>query len=114
MKEELHTIIDLLERSCRRFPENVYLWEKQAESYQATTYREVREQVGYVAAGLMAAGLKKDDRVALLSEGCNDWIYAELGVLYAGGGKCSFEYKVDFRRIGFSDKSFGCAFSDLI
>lgn len=85
MKEELHTIIDLLERSCRRFPENVYLWEKQAESYQATTYREVREQVGYVAAGLMAAGLKKDDRVALLSEGCNDWIYAELGVLYAGG-----------------------------
>lgn len=85
MKEELHTIIDLLERSCREFPENAYLWEKRDGKYQATTYQETKEQVGYVAAGLMAAGLQKADRVALFSEGCNDWVFGELGILYAGG-----------------------------
>lgn len=85
MKEDLHTIIDLLERSCRKFPQHAYLWEKRDGKYQSVTYAETRRQVRNVAAGLMAAGLKKGERVALLSEGCNDWVYAELGILYAGG-----------------------------
>lgn len=85
MKKEIRTIIDLLERSCEKFPENVYLWEKQAGDYRPTTYRKTKEQVEYVAAGLIAAGLRKGDRVALLSEGCNDWVYGEVGILYAGG-----------------------------
>ena len=38
-----------------------------------------------VAGGLMAAGLQRGERVALLSEGCNEWVYSELGILYAGG-----------------------------
>ena len=33
----------------------------------------------------MAAGLERGERVALLSEGCNEWVYGELGILYAGG-----------------------------
>lgn len=85
MKEDLHTIIDLLERSCRKFPQHAYLWEKQDGKYRSVTYMETRQEVRKVAAGLMAAGLEKGERVALLSEGCNDWVYAELGILYAGG-----------------------------
>lgn len=85
MKKEIRTIIDLLERSCEKFPENVYLWEKQAGDYRPTNYRQTKEQVEYVAAGLIAAGLRKGERVALLSEGCNDWVYGEVGILYAGG-----------------------------
>ena len=82
---ELHTILDLLDRSCLKFPENPYLWEKRDGQYQSTTYRETEKNVKLVAAGLLAAGLQKGERVALLSEGCNDWVYAELGILYAGG-----------------------------
>jgi len=85
VKETLHTIIDLLERSCLKFPENAYLWEKREGHYEATTYRETHEQVRRVAAGWMDAGLRKGDRVALLSQGCNDWVFGELGILYAGG-----------------------------
>ena len=33
----------------------------------------------------MAIGIKKGERVALLSEGRRDWVCAELGILYAGG-----------------------------
>ncbi len=82
---ELHTILDLLDRSCLKFPENPYLWEKRDGQYQSTTYRETEKNVKLVAAGLLAAGLQGGERVALLSEGCNDWVYAELGILYAGG-----------------------------
>lgn len=86
MKEVvLHTIIDLLERSSRKFPQHAYLWEKCNGKYRSVTYAETREQVRSVAAGLMASGLEKGERVALLSEGCNSWVYAELGILYAGG-----------------------------
>ena len=36
------------------------------------------------AAGLIASGIKKGDRLALISEGRNDWVVCELGILYAG------------------------------
>lgn len=81
----MNTIIELFERSCAKFPKNAYLWEKRDGKYVSSSYLEVREEVLNVAGGLMAAGLKKDDRIALLSEGCNDWVYSELGMLYVGG-----------------------------
>ena len=51
---ELHTLIDLLERSCLKFPENAYLWEKREGGYRSVTYRQTRREVGDVAAGLLA------------------------------------------------------------
>lgn len=97
----MHTLIDLLERSCLKFPGNAYLWEKKNGHYRATSYMETREEVRYVAAGLMDAGLKKGDRVALLSEGCNDWVFSELGVLYAGGMNVPLSIKLTDRELVF-------------
>ena len=84
-EQKLNTIIDLFERSCRLFPEHPYLWEKREGKYLPATYTAVHEQVLQVAGGLMAAGLERGERVALLGEGCNEWVYGELGILYAGG-----------------------------
>lgn len=84
-ESNLNTIIDLFERSCRKFSSNPYLWEKRGGKYQPTTYAETRKRVIAVAGGLIAAGLQRGERVALLSEGCNEWVYSELGILYAGG-----------------------------
>ena len=36
-------------------------------------------------AGKNVKGLKKGDRVSILSEGRNDWIFSEFAVLFAGG-----------------------------
>lgn len=111
MKEELlHTIIDLLERSCRKFPQNAYLWEKCDGKYQQTTYAETREQVRAVAAGFMVAGLQKGDRVALLSEGCNAWVYGELGVLYAGGVNVPLSIKLTAKELVFRINHSGARF----
>lgn len=81
----MDTIIDLFERSCVKFPDNPYLWEKRKGKYEAITYSQTKSRVKDIAAGLVTIGLKKGDRVALLSEGCSDWVCSELGILYAGG-----------------------------
>ncbi len=111
MKENnLNTIIDLLERSCRKFPDNVYLWEKRDGKYQPATYLEVKQQVMYAAAGLMAAGLEKGDRMALLSEGCNAWVYGELGLLYAGGANVPLSIKLTPKEVVFRVNHSGARF----
>lgn len=111
MREKMvNTIIGLLERSCTRFPNNAYLWEKRNGRYTSVTYTATREEVRQVAAGFMAVGLEKGDRVALLSEGCNDWIFGELGVLYAGGISVPLSIKLTEKelvfRINHSDARF--------
>src|SRR6056297_3108460 len=81
----MKTIIDLFETTVANYPDNVYLWEKKGGKYEGTTYKETREKVYKVAAGLVALGFEKGDRAGLVSEGRNDWIISELGMIYAGG-----------------------------
>ena len=59
-------------------------WRKRTDRYEALTYKETKEQVYKVAAGLLALGIQKGDRVALISESRTDWVISELGVLHAG------------------------------
>lgn len=84
MKERL-TIIDFVEKYTREYASHVFLREKVNNQWTETTYAETREQAHVIGAGLMAIGLQKGERVALLSQGRNLWVTAELGILYAGG-----------------------------
>ena len=78
------TIPQLFEASVERYSANILLWEKREEKYEGTTYRETRDLVREFAAGLLGIGVQKEDRVALIAEGRNDWVISELGILYAG------------------------------
>jgi long-chain acyl-CoA synthetase len=80
----MKTIIELLENSSARYANNPYLLEKKADRYEAITYKETKELTYKVAAGLLALGAKKGDRIALLSESRTDWVISELGVLHTG------------------------------
>jgi long-chain acyl-CoA synthetase len=80
----MKTIIELLEYSAQKYGNNPYLLEKKTDRYEAITYKETKEQAYRVGAGLMALGIKKGDRVALLSESRTDWVISELGILHAG------------------------------
>lgn len=77
-------IPQLLEESVKKYSRNVYLWEKKEDSYEPLTYSEVKDLVYNFGAGLMKIGVKKGDRIALLSEGRNEWIIGELGILCIG------------------------------
>jgi long-chain acyl-CoA synthetase len=80
----MKTIVELLEVSARKYANNPYLLEKKSDKYEAITYKETKEQAYRVAAGLLALGIKKGDRIALLSEARTDWVISELGVLNTG------------------------------
>jgi len=80
----MKTIIQFFEDSVKRYENNPYLWEKRIDKFEAASFNEIREQVHQFASGLLNYGIKKGDRIALLSEGRNDWLVSELGILYAG------------------------------
>ena len=85
----------LFEKSVERFAGRVMLLEKRGSSYEGITYAEVRTLVRRFAAGLLSLGLRKGDRVALISEGRNDWVMAELGILYCGAVNVPVSIKID-------------------
>jgi len=91
----MKTIIELFETSVAKFPNNIYLWEKQNGKYEGTTYSQTHDLVFRFGAGLLALGLKKGERVGLISEGRNAWIISELGILYAGGINVPLSVKLD-------------------
>jgi len=80
----MKTIVQFFEDSVNKFADNVFMWEKIDGIYKGTTYKEIREQVYLFGAGLISLGIKKGDRVGLISEGRNAWLVSELGILYAG------------------------------
>ena len=79
------TIIDFVEKYTHEFSELTFLREKVDGVWTETSFRETREESYKIGAGLMQLGLKKGDKVSLLSQGRNLWITSELGILYAGG-----------------------------
>ncbi|MDR2473352.1 MAG: AMP-binding protein [Tannerella sp.] len=89
------TIIDLFEKSVKKYASNSFLWEKKTTEFKPITYSETYEQVYRMAAGLMSLGVEVGDKVALLSEGRNDWIIGELAILYVGAVNVPLSIKLE-------------------
>ena len=85
MAERL-TIIDFVEKYVDKFAKNPFLWEKNLDTnvWEPTTYEETLRKAKRIAAGLMALGVQKGEKISYLSEGRDLWVIGELGVLYAG------------------------------
>ncbi len=91
----MKTIPQLFEESVNTYPDNVLIWEKSNGKYRPQTYKDVRQRVYNVAAGLMKLGVKKGDRVVLLAEGRSEWLVAELAVLYIGAADVPLSVKLN-------------------
>lgn len=82
--KERPTIIDFVEKYSHKYADYPYLREKIDGKWTEITQGQTRETAYRIGAGLMALGLEKGDKIALLSESRSMWILAELGALYAG------------------------------
>lgn len=91
----MKTIIDLFEESVNKYSSNPFLWEKKDGEYISLSYAQTREQVYRLAAGLIALGVEKNDKVAFLAEGRNAWIIGELGILYTGAVNVPLSVKLE-------------------
>ncbi len=89
------TIIDFVEKYTRQFANHTFLREKVGDVWQETSFEQTRRDAHRLGAGLMALGLNKGDKTALLSEGRNLWVIGELGILYAGGVNVPLSIKLE-------------------
>jgi len=89
------TIIDLLNSSVEKYSSNPFLWEKKDSAFESTTYTETRQLAHQIAAGMIHLGVKKGEKIALLSEGRNSWIIGELGILLSGAINVPLSIKLE-------------------
>jgi long-chain acyl-CoA synthetase len=73
------------ELNARTLPEHVAFRLKTPQGYRQFTYAETYRQSRLVATGLLALGVQKGARIAILSENRPEWVIAYLGVYLAGG-----------------------------
>jgi len=90
-----YTLPILFEQSVAKFANNILMWEKIGDKYQGTSYKEIRKLIHNFAAGLIKLNLKKGERVALISEGRNDWVMSEMGVVFIGAINVPISVKID-------------------
>ena len=96
MAERL-TIIEFVEKYVAQFSESPFLWEKDLDTNEwvPTTYAETLKKAKRIAAGLMAMGVQKGEKISYLSEGRDMWVIGELGVLYAGAVNVPLSIKLE-------------------
>ena len=91
----MKTIINMFDESVEKFGSNTFLWEKKTTKFEPITYAETQKLVHRLAAGLLALGVTKEDKVALLSEGRNAWIISELAILHTGAPNVPLSIKLE-------------------
>lgn len=92
---ERWTIIDFVEHYTHKYADKTFLREKVNGVWTETSFEKTRKEARILAAGFMALGLQKEEKVALISEGRNLWILTELGILYAGGADVPLSTKLE-------------------
>ncbi|HEU0006446.1 MAG TPA: long-chain fatty acid--CoA ligase [Terriglobia bacterium] len=80
----LETLVDLLEHACETYRKPDALQVKRGGVYQPISSEELRDSVQQVGAGLAKLGVRKGDRIALLSENRPEWAISDQGILSIG------------------------------
>ena len=111
MADNRLTIIDFVDKYTKKYGDDTFLREKVDGVWTETSFNQTRQQGKVIAAGFMALGLSKGEKVSLISEGRNLWVTTELGILFAGGVNVPLSYKLESDydltfRINHSDSRF--------
>jgi acyl-CoA synthetase (AMP-forming)/AMP-acid ligase II len=90
-------VADIVRRQARERPGKVALWFEGA----TTTYSELDALSSRCANGLIAAGVRPGDRIAVLSKGCQDFFILWFGALKAGACLTSVNWRLAPPEIAF-------------
>lgn len=78
------TIIRLLDQAAKKYKDLDYLSYKTDEGWISNTYSQVKANSLAIGSFLHHLGIKKEDRIVIVSEGSPMWVTSEHGVLYTG------------------------------
>lgn len=77
-------LVQLLYRSVERLPNKECLRFKVDGTYKSLTYAEFWQNIMTFAAGLQQLGVKKGDKIAIMSENCAEWAISDFAILSLG------------------------------
>ncbi len=79
------TIPELFFETVSKYSAKASLLYKKDGVYFPITYQELSEKVKTLAAGLQKFGVKKEDKIAILSENRPEWVICDLAAMFVGG-----------------------------
>src|SRR5580765_7155314 len=83
-RDEPTTLIGIYEQVLREFPKTDTLNYKQEGGWRSVSAAEMIKRARNIAAGLHSLGVRKGDRVAILSESRLEWVMADQGCIMLG------------------------------
>jgi len=78
------TVIEMLHMAANNYSNTPYTNEKADSGWIHKTYSEVENDSNHIGNYLIDVGIKKEDKIAILSEGRIAWVTGEYGILKAG------------------------------
>jgi long-chain acyl-CoA synthetase len=82
------TLPELFAEQVARRGDRLALRYKAYGIWHRVTWRQYGDQVGQVAAALLAFGLRPQENVAVLADNRPEWLYCHLGIQTAAGATC--------------------------
>jgi long-chain acyl-CoA synthetase len=82
--EHFPNLVTMFFTRAREQGDRPFLWAKKDGQWQSTSWAEAARQVASLAAGLKSLGLKRGDRVMLVSENRPEWCISDLAIMAAG------------------------------
>jgi len=76
------TLIEIYERVVRDHPKTDTLNYKRDGAWRSVSAEEMLRRARNLAAGLHSLGMRKGDRVAILSESCLEWVLADQAAFF--------------------------------
>ncbi len=81
---EINRIFDLLPYQLDKFPQEIALAEKVNGIYKGYSTKYFLEEADAISKGLIALGIQKEDKVAIISWNCPQWLFADYGIQHLG------------------------------
>jgi long-chain acyl-CoA synthetase len=82
--DEPKTLVEMFERTVRLHNKPDALNYKRDGAWRSISSDEMLARASHIALGLYSLGIRRGDRVALLSENCPEWTLSDAGCLFAG------------------------------
>ncbi len=78
------TLTWMFQESLQKYPDIPCFLRKEDGQYRAVSYRETWEKARKIAKGLLSLGVRKGDRVAIVSENCVEWALIDIAIIHIG------------------------------
>jgi long-chain acyl-CoA synthetase len=83
--EHFPNLVTMFFTRAREKGDAPFLWTKQDDAWRSISWAEAARQVASLSTGLKAIGVKRGDRVMLVSENRPEWCLSDLAIMAAGG-----------------------------